>query len=166
MSAIAGPGRGRSRQLRGLAGFAGVCLAVSALGGWVTAGSVETWYVALHKPAFNPPDRVFGPVWTVLYLMIALAGWRVWRLCGFGGARVAMLFYALQLSLNLGWSFLFFGWRSPGLAFAWILLLLAAILANMALFRRIDAPAGWLLAPYACWVGFAAVLNFAIWRLN
>jgi len=157
---------GGRREAVGLAAFVGLCLAVAALGGWVTAGSVETWYRALHKPAFNPPDQVFGPVWAALYLMIAVAGWRVWRLRGFGGARIAMLVYALQLSMNLGWSFLFFGWQSPALAFAWILMLLGAILANMTLFRRIDATAGWLLVPYAAWVGFASVLNLAIWRLN
>lgn len=157
---------GWRREAVGLAAFLGLCLGVAALGGWVTAGSVEIWYPRLRKPDFNPPDAVFGPVWTALFLMIAVAGWRVWRARGLPGARVPMLVYALQLALNLAWSFLFFGLCAPGLALVDIVLLLGAIVANIVLFRRIDATAGWLLVPYAAWVGFASVLNLAIWRLN
>lgn len=154
------------RALAGLAAFLAVCLAVAAAGGAITSTSVETWYPTLQKPAFNPPAWVFGPVWTTLYLMIGVAGWRVWRLRGFAGARAAMVVYALQLALNFGWSLIFFGQRMIGVAFLELLLLLGVILVNLALFWRIDRLAGGLLAPYAAWVGFAGVLNFSIWRLN
>jgi len=154
------------RELLGLAAFVALCLGVAALGGWVTAGSVGSWYPTLKKPAFNPPDWVFAPVWTALYLMIAVAGWRVWRRHGFAGARSAMSAYALQLALNLGWSFLFFGGRMIGAALAEILLLLAAILVNAVLFWRVERAAALLLVPYGAWVAFATVLNAALWRLN
>ena len=154
------------RELLGLAAFIALCLGISALGGWVTAGSVGTWYAAFAKPAFNPPAWVFAPVWTALYLMIAVAGWRVWRRRGFAGARAAMSVYALQLALNLGWSILFFGGRMIGAALAEIALLLAAIVVNAALFWRIERAAALLLLPYAAWVAFAMVLNAALWRLN
>jgi len=159
-------GTPRTRELLGLAAFIALCLGVSALGGWVTAGSVGNWYPTLNKPAFNPPDWVFAPVWTLLYLMIAIAGWRVWRRRGLAGARGAMSAYALQLALNLGWSFVFFGGRMIGVALAEIVLLLAAILLNAVLFWRIERAAALLLVPYAAWVGFAVALNAALWRLN
>jgi tryptophan-rich sensory protein len=143
-----------------------LCLAISAIGGWITAQSVGSWYQTLQKPVFNPPDWVFAPVWTLLYLMIALAGWRVWRRVGLSGARAGMVAYSAQLALNLAWSFLFFGGRMIGVALAEIMLLLAVICVNAALFRRIDRVAGWLLVPYAAWVAFACVLNLALWRLN
>lgn len=161
-----GNGRTRAGDLLGLGAFVALCLTLSAIGGWVTAGSVGTWYPTLQKPVFNPPDWVFAPVWTLLYFMIALAGWRVWRSAGMAGARAGMAAYAAQLALNLAWSFLFFGSRMIGIAFAEILLLLAVIGVNAVLFWRIDRLAGWLLVPYAAWVAFACVLNFALWRLN
>ena len=149
-----------------LAAFIAACLAISAIGGWITAQSVETWYPTLRKPFFNPPNWIFAPVWTLLYLAIAIAGWRVWRRVGVGGAPAAMASYALQLALNLAWSFLFFGGRMIGAALSEILVLLVAIVVNAALFRPIDRLAAWLLAPYAAWVAFAALLNLALWRLN
>lgn len=158
--------RTRAGDLLGLGGFVALCLAISAIGGWVTADSVGTWYRTLHKPDFNPPDWVFAPVWTLLYLMIALAGWRIWRRVGFSGARAGMVAYSAQLALNLAWSFLFFGGRMIGIALAEIVLLLVSIGFNAVLFWRIDRLAGWLLVPYAAWVAFACVLNFALWRLN
>lgn len=158
--------RSRSRDLLGLGAFVLVCLGISALGGWATSSSVDTWYQALQKPPFNPPDWLFAPVWTLLYLMIALSGWRVWRSRAEAGRRAAMTAYAAQLALNLAWSLVFFGGQLIGLALAVILLLLATILANAALFARADRLAAWLLAPYAAWVAFAALLNFALWRLN
>ena len=156
----------RRRSLYAFIGFLALCLAISAAGGWVTAQSVGTWFRALEKPSFNPPDWVFAPVWSTLYILIAVSGWRVWRLRGLTGAPGAMAAYATQLALNLGWSFLFFGAREIGLAFVEVLLLLAAIAVNAVLFWRIDRVAGWLLAPYFVWVGFASLLNFALWRLN
>lgn len=150
-----------------LAGFVALCLAIGATGGAVTATSVGTWYAALEKPAFNPPDWVFAPVWTTLYVMMALAAWRVW-LNGdeAPGVRPALGLWSLQLALNLTWSFLFFGARLIGAALAEIAVLLAAIVATLVLFWRVDRAAGLLLVPYAAWVAFAAVLTAAIWRLN
>ena len=157
---------GRMHDLFGLAVFIALCLGVSAVGALVTATSVTTWYTTLNKPAFNPPDWVFAPVWTLLYLVIAVAGWRVWRLRRLAGARREMAAYAAQLILNLGWSLLFFGAHSIGVAFGEIVLLLAVIIVNAMMFWRVDRLAGWLLTPYAAWVGFAVALNFALWRLN
>jgi tryptophan-rich sensory protein len=163
MSEIPGSG---GRDLAALAGFAALCFAVAAAGGAATATSVGTWYAGLAKPAFNPPDWVFAPVWTILYLMIAVAGWRVWRRRGGRGAWLALGAWGVQLSLNLSWSLLFFGARMIGAALAEIVVLLAAILVTAALFWRIDRLAGALLVPYAAWVGFATVLNAALWQLN
>ena len=155
-----------SRNGLGLGAFIALCFFISAIGGAVTVRSVGTWYQTLNKPPFNPPDWVFAPVWTLLYAMIAVAGWRVWRARGLAGGRVALAVYGLQLALNLAWSLLFFGGRMIGAALAEIFLLLAAIGINAVMFWRIDRAAGWLLAPYAAWVAFAAVLNLALWRLN
>ena len=155
----------RARDYAGLAAFVGINVAVSALGGWATSSSVGTWYAALAKPAFNPPDWIFAPVWSALYLMIAVAGWRAWRRGG-GDARLALTVYAVQLALNLSWSFVFFGARLVGPALLVIAALLAAIVVNAVLFWRLDRLAGALLVPYAAWVCFAAVLNAALWGLN
>lgn len=157
---------GRGSDLLGLAAFVALCFGAAALGGLVTAESVTTWYPTLNKPAFNPPDWVFGPAWTLLYLMIAVAGWRAWRASRTVGARPAMALYAVQLVLNVAWSFIFFGARSIGFALAEIVLLLTMIVINLVMFWRVDRLAGWLLVPYAAWVSFASILNFALWRLN
>ena len=156
----------RMREAAALLGFVVLCLAVAAAGGAVTATSVGTWYAGLAKPAFNPPNWVFAPVWTALYLMMAFAGWRVWRQRRAREVRLALGAWALQLALNLGWSFVFFGARLIGAALAEIALLLAAILATAVLFWRIDRVAGALFVPYAAWVAFATALNAALWRLN
>jgi translocator protein len=122
--------------------------------------------MSLEKPAFNPPSWVFGPVWTVLYAMMAVAAWLVWREAGFGGATAALSLFFVQLALNLAWSGIFFGLRQPGWALVEIAVLWAAILATMILFFRHSTLAGWLLVPYLLWVSFASVLNAALWRLN
>ena len=150
----------------GLAAFVAACLGIGVVGAVATARSVDTWYRALDKPAFTPPDWLFGPVWTLLYVMIAVAGWRVWRMRRVPGRNVALMVYAIQLALNLAWSLVFFGARLIGAALGDIVLLLAVIVANVALFVRIDRYAAWLLVPYALWVAFATVLNLALWRLN
>jgi tryptophan-rich sensory protein len=155
----------RARDYVGLGVFLAINAAVSALGGWATSTSVGTWYQALAKPAFNPPDWIFAPVWSALYAMIAIAGWRAWRRGG-EDLRGALMVYAVQLALNLSWSFVFFGARSIGGALAVIPALFAAIVVNAVLFWRIDRTAGALLVPYAAWVAFATLLNAAIWRLN
>ena len=157
------PGR---RDSLGFIAFLVLCLAVAALGGAATASSVGNWYPTLAKPAFNPPNWIFAPVWTALYFMMAVAGWRVWRSDGLRRARWALTLFALQLALNLGWSILFFGMHSIGAALIEIVVLLLAILATALAFWRHDRAAGMLFVPYAAWVAFAAVLNAAIWRLN
>ena len=142
------------------------CLAVGGVGGWVTSEAVTTWYPTLRKPEWNPPSGVFGPVWTTLYLMMGTAAWRVWRSHSFQGARPALSLFGVQLALNLLWSILFFGLRSPGAAFFELVLLWLAILATTLQFRRLEGAATGLMVPYLAWVSFAGALNFAIWRLN
>lgn len=153
-------------DLVALGAFLLLCLGVSGLGATITASSVGDWYQTLRKPGFNPPDWVFAPVWTVLFVLMAVAAWRVWRRVGFGRARAAFTAFALQLTLNLLWSWLFFGQQQIALALAEIVLLLAAILVTGFLFWHHDRLAAALLVPYASWVGFAVVLNAALWRLN
>src|SRR5690606_19653779 len=114
------------------------------------------WYDDLAKPPFNPPSWLFGPVWTVLYVLIAIAGWRIWRVAP---RSAAMLLWFVQMILNWLWSPAFFGAEAPWLAFAIIVPMLAAILAFIAQARRIDRPAAWLFVPYAAWVAFATLLN-------
>lgn len=150
----------------GLAGFLLLCFAAAGLGSVFTDSSVGSWYRTLDKPAFNPPSWVFGPVWTVLYALMAVAAWRVWRAYGFSGAPAALALFGVQLALNVGWSALFFGARMPGAAFAEIVVLWGAILLTTLAFFRLDRPAGWLMVPYLAWVTFAAVLNFSIWQMN
>ena len=144
----------------------GLCLAVGALGGWVTADSVKTWYTTINKPSFTPPNWVFGPVWTVLYVLMGIAGWRVWCKARPDQLRVPLALFAVQLALNLAWSVVFFGAHRIGGAVVVIVGLEAAILATMVAFRRIDGLAALLLVPYALWVVFAAALNIAVWQLN
>ena len=144
-----------------------IALAAGAIGGWATASSVTTWYVGLNKPSFNPPNFLFAPVWTTLYVLMALAAWRVWRGPSHGGARRgALVLYVVQLMLNLAWSLIFFGARQPGWALIEVAALLTAVVATAAAFWRLDRPAGLMLVPYAAWVSFASLLNFEIWRLN
>ncbi|MEX0807654.1 MAG: TspO/MBR family protein [Dongiaceae bacterium] len=154
------------RAVAALAGFVLLCLAVSAIGGWFTAGSVDGWYQTLAKPPFNPPDNVFAPVWIALYVSMAIAAWLVWRRAGFLGARRALGLFVIQLALNLLWTIFFFGLRAPGVALVEILFLLAAIAGTIRAFAPIDRTAAWLLVPYLTWVAFAALLNGAIWWLN
>lgn len=142
-------------------------LLVGGLSGIATARGVKEWYPALVKPSFNPPAWVFGPVWTLLYLLMGIAAFLVWRRgWDSGPVRTALTLFLLQLILNGLWSILFFGMRSPGLAFAEIMLLWLAILATVVLFWRVTSVGGILLLPYAAWVTFAAVLNGSIWILN
>jgi tryptophan-rich sensory protein len=139
---------------------------VLVVGGGLAIGfftAPGAWYAGLAKPAFNPPNWVFAPVWTVLYILIAIAGWRVWR--GHAGGWAMRLWWA-QLVLNFLWSPVFFAAYRIDLALAIVLLLLAIILAFMAAAWRQDRMAAWLIAPYAAWVAFASALNAAIFALN
>ena len=143
-----------------------VCFAAAGIGGAVTTPKIATWYAALAKPSWNPPNWIFGPVWSVLYLCMAIAAWLVWRQGGLAGAATPLALFAVQLVLNLAWSWLFFGFQNPGLAFVDIVLLWAAIAATMVAFWVRSAIAGILFVPYLAWVSFATVLNFVVWRLN
>lgn len=144
-----------------------VPLAVGGLSGFATASGVAAWYPTLVKPAFNPPAWVFGPVWTLLYVMMGVAAFLVWRQgLGADGVRLALGVFLLQLLLNGAWSLLFFGLRSPAWAFVDIVALWLAIGGTVWLFWRVLPAAGLLLLPYWAWVSFAAVLNGSIWSLN
>jgi benzodiazapine receptor len=124
------------------------------------------WYASLVKPAWTPPNAVFGPVWTVLYVLIGVAAWMVWRKAGFSGAAVPLVLFIAQLVLNSLWSYLFFGAQQPMWAFFEIVVLWVVIVITMLAFWRVRPAAGALLIPYACWVGFASALNLQLWRLN
>jgi translocator protein len=143
-----------------LIGLLVLCLAVGAGAGFLTAQSVVTWFPTLVKPSFNPPAWVFAPVWTTLYIMMALAAWLVWLRKG------SLVLFYVQLALNFAWSLLFFGLHSPALALVDIVALWVAILLTLLAFWKVDRRAGWLLVPYLAWVSFASVLNASIWWLN
>jgi tryptophan-rich sensory protein len=160
------PEIGTGKDLLALALFVGICLGVGGLGGAVTATSVTEWYPTLNKPSFNPPNWVFGPVWSVLYVMMGVAAWRVWRAADRDTARGPLALFALQLAVNLGWSVAFFGLRNLGLAVIVIIVLDLLVLATALMFRRVDRFAEWLLIPYLAWIAFATFLNVTIWRLN
>jgi tryptophan-rich sensory protein len=136
------------------------------LGAAATATSVGGWYQTLAKPSWNPPDWLFGPVWSMLYLMMAVAAWLVWRGHGWRAARPALTWFGIQLALNVTWSFLFFGLHRPGLALVEIISLWLSILATGIAFRQTSVAASLLLVPYLAWTSFAVFLNFALWRLN
>lgn len=154
------------RQAIGLFVAIAICFAAAGLGGLVTTPQIPGWYATLAKPTWNPPAWIFGPVWSLLYLLMAVAAWLVWRQAGIAGARLPLGLFAVQLTLNSLWSVLFFGLHSPGAAAAEILLLWGAILATLITFWQRSKLAGGLLVPYLAWVSFATVLNVTIWRLN
>jgi benzodiazapine receptor len=153
------------RQIAGLVGWLIVSFIAAAIGG---AASVQAgpFYAQLVRPDWAPPPSVFGPVWTVLYALMAIAAWLVWRVGGFRAARFALTLFLVQLALNALWSWLFFGWHRGGLAFADILVLWPMIVATLIAFWRIRPFAGALLVPYLLWVSFASALNYSVWRLN
>lgn len=144
-----------------------VCEAVGLLAGWATQTSVTTWYPTLIKPGFTPPNWVFAPVWILLYALMGLAAYLIWR-CGLRHVRVrnALIAFGVQLVLNAGWSFAFFGARSPALGLVVILFLWGTLAWTVDRFARIRPVAGWLLMPYLAWVTYALALNVAIWVLN
>ena len=127
---------------------------------------VDEWYTALSKPSWNPPNWLFGPVWSVLYILMAISAWLVWREEGLLGAIVPLSIFLLQLVLNAAWSWLFFGLHELGIAFVEIVTLWVAIVVNITLFWRLKPISGILLIPYLLWVTFASVLNYTLWRLN
>lgn len=149
-----------------LLGFLVASFSAAALGSAATATSVGTWYRTLNKPVWNPPAWLFGPVWTLLYVLMAVAAWRVWRRSEATAARRTLGLFGAQLALNALWSGLFFGLRRPDLAFAEVLVLWALLVAMLLRFWRADRVAGALWAPYVAWVSFASVLNGTVWWLN
>jgi tryptophan-rich sensory protein len=154
-----------SSQAIGLLVWLLLVFAAAALGGLASASASE-FYRDLARPSWAPPGWLFGPVWSVLYALMGVAAWLVWRARGFGGARNALLIFVVQLAANAVWTWLFFVWHQGGLAFAEILLLLVLILATIVLFWRINRLAAVLLFPYVLWVSFASALTLSTWRLN
>jgi tryptophan-rich sensory protein len=153
----------RSQQVKALIGWVALTFSASLTAVFVKTGG---WYEQLAKPTWNPPSSVFGPVWTVLYIMMAVAAWLVWQRGGWKQQRRALTLYLVQWALNALWTPLFFGLHRPGLAFAEIIVLLVAIIATLIVFWRVRRTAALLLIPYAAWATFATVLNFTIWRMN
>jgi tryptophan-rich sensory protein len=146
--------------------FLALCFAAAALGASFTRLRAEQWYQGLHKPAWTPPDWFFGPVWTVLYAVLAVAAWLAWQSAGRIRARVPLFLFGFQLALNVGWAAIFFSLRNPGLALAAITLLWVAVVATAAAFARLSWPAVAVLVPYIGWVTLAVVWNFAIAQAN
>jgi len=142
------------------------CYGAAAIGGLSTSGAVRDWYPTLATPSWNPPAWVFGPVWTVLYGIMAVSVWLIWLKRHVRPVAAPIILFAVQLALNAAWSPLFFGLHRVGLAFADIILLWLALVVTVYVFLKQRPAAGLLLVPYLLWVSFAAALNFAIWRLN
>ena len=165
-----------------LLAFVGICLGAGSLGSLVTVPAIGGWYAALAKPTWTPPGWLFGPVWTALYVAMGVSAWLVWRtgrsarspddvdaspsVARRSSVAAPLVLFAIQLGLNVAWSWVFFGMKSPGLAALEIVALWLAILATTIAFFRRSAPAGWLMIPYLAWVSFAAALNWTIWRMN
>lgn len=149
-------------------GFLAWLVTVALAAGLAAIASVDApeFYAELAKPQWAPPSAIFGPVWTVLYLMMAIAAWLVWRDRGFSGAPLALTLFLVQLVVNALWSWLFFAWRQGMLAFVDIVVLLVLIVATAAAFWRIRPLAGALLLPYLAWVAYALALNYQVWQLN
>lgn len=157
--------RSIAASLLGLAGFLALTFVAGALGAFASQDAAA-FYATLDRPAWAPPAGVFGPVWTALYLAMAIAAWLVWRARGFAGAAGALTLFCAQLAANALWSFLFFAWHRGGLALADVALLWVLVLATCLAFWRVHRLAGALLLPYLAWITFAAALNYAVWQRN
>jgi tryptophan-rich sensory protein len=154
-----------TKQIIGLIGWLLLSFAAAAIG---AAASVQaaSFYQQLVQPSWAPPSSVFGPVWSLLYALMAIAAWLVWREGGWRRQRGVLALFVLQLAVNALWSWLFFGWHRGAFAFADIVLLWLLIVATVIGFWRVRPLAGALLLPYPGWVSFAAALNYAVWQLN
>ena len=155
----------KRKDILGLISWLVVSFAASAVGA-VASIEAKAFYGQLAQPTWAPPPWLFGPVWTVLYALMAIAAWLVWRSGGFGTNRIALALFLAQLPLNALWSWIFFAWHHGALAFAEIVLLWILVFATLVSFWRVRPLAGTLLIPYLTWVGFASVLNYALWQLN
>jgi len=158
-------GISKGKQFLGLLAWLGITFVAAGVGS-AASMNAQTFYLNLARPEWAPPSSVFGPVWTVLYVLMAVAAWLVWRIDGFHTARKALTLFVIQLAINALWSWLFFGWQQGAAAFAGVLFLWALILATVIAFWRLRPLAGFLLIPYLLWVSFASVLNYVIWQLN
>lgn len=147
--------------------FASICLGVGFLGSFFTTPAINGWYSELAKPSFNPPSWIFGPVWTLLYFLMAVSAFLVWRKWSKNHiVRCALILFFVHLIFNFLWSIIFFTWQSPGWALVDVLLLDAFIIAMIVVFYKVDKRASFLLFPYLAWVLFATVLNYYIFILN
>lgn len=155
----------RQQSLIGLIGWLALSFAVAGVGAIASLDAAE-FYQLLERPFWAPPGGVFAPVWTLLFALMGVAAWLVWRRAGFAGARVALVLFLVQLFFNGLWSWLFFAWHRGALAFADVLLLWALIVLTLVAFWRVRPLAGMLLIPYLLWVTLALALNFSVWRLN
>jgi benzodiazapine receptor len=159
------PLESKKRQVYGLVTWSAVCYLVAAMGA-VASSQADSFYAQLERPYWAPPSWVFGPVWTILYGLMAIAAWLVWLDRESRFVRVALFVFVLQLIFNALWSWLFFGWRQGGLGFVDVVLLCGLIVVTLVRFWRIRPLAGALLVPYLLWVAFAAALNYSVWKLN
>ncbi len=155
----------KKTQIIGLIAWLAVSFIAAAIG---SAASIQagSFYAQIDRPDWAPPPEVFGPVWTVMYALMGVAAWLVWRVAGFRAARTALTLFLTQLAINALWSWLFFGWHLGALAFADVILLWVLIVATLVAFWRIRPLAGALLIPYLLWVSFASALNYSVWQLN
>jgi translocator protein len=157
----------RKNDMLQLIGSVLLCQAAGLLGALFTSPAISTWYATLQKPSFSPPNWVFAPVWTILYLMMGIALFLVWRKgVQQKSVQIALGLFGAQLILNVLWSLVFFGLRAPFAGFVEIVILWFAILATFWTFINISFISGLLLLPYLLWVSFALILNFSLWRLN
>lgn len=159
------PTVGVLKQWIGLVGWLLVSFAAAAMGA-VASADAPAFYRELIRPTWAPPAWLFGPVWTVLYLLMGVAAWLVWRERGSRGARAALTLFLIQLAANALWSWFFFAWRQGAMAFVEIIVLWALIVVTIIAFRRVRPLAAALLLPYFAWVSFATALTYAVWRLN
>jgi tryptophan-rich sensory protein len=155
----------KTRSALGLLGWFALCFAAAAIGAAASVRAAD-FYAQLARPDWAPPASVFGPVWTALYALMAIAAWLAWRKGGYATARAGLCLFVAQLVFNTWWSWFFFAWHLGALALADIVLLWVLVAATIVAFWRIRPLAGVLMLPYLAWVGYAAALNFAVWRMN
>lgn len=156
----------RPHATAALIGWLALCFAVGGVSSIFPARAIPTWYAALVKPPFNPPNEVFPVVWTILYALMAISAWIAWKTRPSGCRRRGLRLFLVQLGLNFLWTWIFFSTHQMLTAFADLVALWIAILLTLLAFKKMSTTAAWLLVPYLVWVTFAGYLNFATWRLN
>ncbi|MFW0861984.1 MAG: TspO/MBR family protein [Candidatus Komeilibacteria bacterium] len=144
-----------------------ICLGAGFVGSFFNSPAIDGWYAGIDKPFFNPPNWIFAPVWTILFILMGIAAAIIWNKgLESDAVKIALMVFIFHLVLNILWSMFFFGMQNPGLAFIEIVVLWLMIILVMYLFYQLDHRAAYLLIPYILWVSFAAVLNYSIWQLN